>query len=149
MTSRFHQAPFIVIGEMTRACDGGPARREDPGCAYEPATEPTVSPRPRTISGGADVVASPATPERVTQALRSVLDPELSLSVVDLGLVYGIAIDGPTVRITMTLTAPGCPLHDVMADWVRRAVLAVPGVQEVEVNLTFDPPWTPARIAAR
>ena len=49
----------------------------------------------------------------------------------------------------MTLTAPGCPLHDVMADWVRRAVLAVPGVQKVEVNLTFDPPWTPARITAR
>jgi metal-sulfur cluster biosynthetic enzyme len=78
-----------------------------------------------------------------------VLDPELSLSVVDLGLIYGIAIDGRTVRITMTLTAPGCPLHDVMADWVRRAVLAVPGVQQVEVNLTFDPPWTPARIAGR
>ena len=76
------------------------------------------------------------------------LDPELSLSVVDLGLIYGIAIDGRTVRITMTLTAPGCPLHDVMADWVRRAVLEVPGVQQVEVNLTFDPPWTPARIAA-
>ena len=127
MTSRFHQGP----------------------CAYEPSTEPTASPRPRTISGGADVAASTATLERVTQALRSVLDPELSLSVVDLGLVYGIEIDGPTVRITMTLTAPGCPLHDVMADWVRRAVLAVPGVQEVEVNLTFDPPWTPARIAAR
>jgi metal-sulfur cluster biosynthetic enzyme len=78
-----------------------------------------------------------------------VLDPELSLSVVDLGLIYGIAIAGRTVRITMTLTAPGCPLHGVMADWVRRAVLAVPGVQEVEVNLTFHPPWTPARIAAR
>ena len=118
-------------------------------CAHEPAPEPTASPRPRTISGGADVAASPATPERVTQALRSVLDPELSLSVVDLGLIYGIAIDGRTVRITMTLTAPGCPLHDVMADWVRRAVLAVPGVQQVEVNLTFDPPWTPARIAGR
>lgn len=87
MTSRFHQGP----------------------CAYEPTTEPTASPRPRTISGGADVVASPATPERVTQALRSVLDPELSLSVVDLGLVYGIEIDGPTVRITMTLTAPAVP----------------------------------------
>ena len=68
---------------------------------------------------------------------------------VDLGLIYGIAIDGRTVRITMTLTAPGCPLHDVMADWVRRAVLAVPGVQQVEVNLTFDSPWTPARITAR
>jgi metal-sulfur cluster biosynthetic enzyme len=68
---------------------------------------------------------------------------------VDLWLIYGIAIDGRTVRIMMTLTAPGCPLHDVMADWVRRAVLAVPGVQQVEVNLTFDPPWTPARITAR
>ena len=68
---------------------------------------------------------------------------------VDLGLIYGIAIDGRTVRITMAFTAPGCPLHDVMADWVRRVVLAVPGVQKVEVNLTFDPPWTPARIAAR
>jgi metal-sulfur cluster biosynthetic enzyme len=68
---------------------------------------------------------------------------------VDLGLIYGIAIDGRTVRITMTLTAPGCPLHDVMPDWVRPVVLAVPGVQKVEVNLTFDPPWTPARITAR
>jgi metal-sulfur cluster biosynthetic enzyme len=76
------------------------------------------------------------------------VDPELSLSVVDLGLIYGIAMDGATVRITMTLTAPGCPLHEVMAGWVRRAALRVPGVEQVEVTLTFDPPWSPARIAA-
>lgn len=67
------------------------------------------------------------TSDQVTEALRTVLDPELSLSVVDLGLIYGVAIEGRTVRITMTLTAPGCPLHDVMTDWVRRAVLGVPG----------------------
>ena len=87
-------------------------------------------------------------PEQITEGLREVFDPELGMSVVDLGLIYGIVIDGPTVRIAMTLTAPGCPLHGVMADWVRRATLRVPGVERVEVTLTFDPPWSPARIAA-
>ena len=54
----------------------------------------------------------------------------------------------PIVGVTMTLTAPGCPLHEVLADWVRRAVLGLAGVEQVDVTLTFDPPWTPARIAA-
>jgi metal-sulfur cluster biosynthetic enzyme len=84
--------------------------------------------------------------ERVTEALREVLDPELGMSVVDLGLVYDIEIDGGKVAITMTLTAPGCPIHDAMEEWVRRAVLKVPGVSEVAVTITFDPPWTPERI---
>jgi metal-sulfur cluster biosynthetic enzyme len=60
-----------------------------------------------------------------------------------------VAVEGGTVRVTMTLTAPGCPLHGVMADWVRRAVLGMAGVQEVDVSLTFDPRWTPARIGSR
>jgi radical SAM protein with 4Fe4S-binding SPASM domain len=121
---------------------------EDPGCVYQP---PAASPPPRlsAIAGGSGSAATRVTPERVTDALRAVVDPELSLSVVELGLIYGIAIDGSTVRITMTLTARGCPLHDVMTDWVRRAVLEIPGVEQVEVSLTFDPPWTPARIAAQ
>ncbi len=118
---------------------------EDPGCIYQPSP---ASPGLAGIAGGSDVPATPVTSEQVTDALRSVLDPELSLSVVDLGLIYGVAIEGRAVRITMTLTAPGCPLHDVMTDWVRRAVLGVPGVEHVDVSLTFDPPWTPARIAA-
>ena len=84
--------------------------------------------------------------EQVTEALRHVVDPELGLSVVDLGLIYGLVIDGGRVRITMTLTAPGCPLHDSMADWVRRAVGRRPGVEEVLVAIVFDPPWTPDRI---
>jgi metal-sulfur cluster biosynthetic enzyme len=88
------------------------------------------------------------TEARVNEALRTVIDPELGMSITELGLVYGIGIDGRTVRITMTLTAPGCPLHGLLADGVRAAVMAVPGVEHVEVMVTFDPRWTPDRIHA-
>ena len=88
----------------------------------------------------------PPTEAQVTDALRTVIDPELGMSIVDLGLVYGIAIARGHVRITMTLTAPGCPLHDVMPGWVRMAVRQVAGVDDVEVDVTFDPPWSLDRI---
>ena len=96
----------------------------------------------------AKVHATPST-EAVTAALRTVLDPELGMSVVELGLIYGIDVKDGAVEITMTLTAPGCPIHDVMGEWVRAAVLQVPGVERAEVRLTFDPPWTPDRIQRR
>jgi metal-sulfur cluster biosynthetic enzyme len=93
-------------------------------------------------------VSAHAAPSReaLTTALGTVFDPELGMSVVDLGLIYGLDVEDGAVAITMTLTAPGCPLHDVIGEWVRAAVLAVPGVERVEVRLTFDPPWTPERI---
>jgi metal-sulfur cluster biosynthetic enzyme len=81
-----------------------------------------------------------------TQALREVFDPELGMSVVDLGLIYDVQIDGGRVRITMTLTTQGCPLHDSMTEWVRQAVGRIPGVDQVEVAITFEPAWTPERI---
>jgi len=84
--------------------------------------------------------------DQVTEALRGVFDPELGMSVVDLGLIYDVQIDGGHVRITMTLTMPGCPLHDAMTEWVRQAVGRIPGVDEVEVVITFEPAWTPGRI---
>lgn len=84
--------------------------------------------------------------DRVTQALREVFDPELGMSVVDLGLIYDVQIDGGRVRITMTLTTQGCPLHDAMTEWVRQALGRIPGVDEVEVAITFEPAWTPERI---
>ncbi len=86
------------------------------------------------------------TREQVLEALGGVLDPELGMSVVELGLVYDIDIVNNSVNITMTLTAPGCPVHEVMPAWIRAAVMAVPGVLSVEVRITFDPPWTPERI---
>ena len=90
--------------------------------------------------------AMPVTREQVTAALRDVLDPELGMSVVELGLIYAIEIEDARVLVTMTLTVPGCPLHDSMAEWVRQAVMKVHGVTEAEVAITFDPPWTPERI---
>jgi metal-sulfur cluster biosynthetic enzyme len=84
--------------------------------------------------------------EQITEALRAVFDPELGMSVVDLGLIHGVEIDGGRVGIRMTLTAPECPLHQVLPEWVRRAVLELPAVDDVQVAVTFDPPWTPDRI---
>ena len=135
--------------EYAARCGGSRARAfaatgdplgEDPGCAYEPRAAGA-----HAIAGGSDA-PPPVTLEQVTQGLGTVLDPELGLSVVDLGLVYGVRIAGDAVAVTMTLTAPGCPVHDLMPEWVRSAVLRVPGVERVEVALTFDPPWTPDRM---
>ncbi|HSG90349.1 MAG TPA: putative Fe-S cluster assembly protein SufT [Pseudomonadales bacterium] len=77
----------------------------------------------------------------VEQALRSVYDPEIPVNLMDLGLIYGVDIDGDVVRITMTLTAPGCGMGPVLVDDVKYRVGKVPGVRDVEVELVFDPPW--------
>jgi len=84
--------------------------------------------------------------DQVIAALRDVLDPELGMSIVDLGLVYEVAISAGRVDITMTLTAQGCPLHGAMVEWVRQATARIPGVEQVMVNLVFAPRWTPDRI---
>ena len=87
-----------------------------------------------------------ATFEAVWRALDDVCDPELGMSVTALGLIYGVEVRAGAVRITMTLTTRGCPLQDTLCQWVRRAVMAVPGVEDVEVMITFEPSWTPDRI---
>jgi radical SAM protein with 4Fe4S-binding SPASM domain len=118
----------------------GDALAADPGCAWQPAPPAAVA-----IAGGSDA-APPVSEAAVMQALGTVFDPELGMSIVQLGLVYDARVRDRTVGITMTLTAPGCPIHDVMPDWVRSAVMRVPGVEAVDVTLTFEPPWTPDRI---
>ena len=79
----------------------------------------------------------------VRAALGTVIDPELAMSILELGLVYDVRIEGGDVAVTMTLTARGCPLHDGLVAWVRAAVARVPGVEQLDVVVTFDPPWTP------
>ena len=86
------------------------------------------------------------TREQVWSALGEVFDPENGMSIVELGLVYGIDIHGDAVQITMTLTTMGCPLHRSITEWVRRAIMRVLEVGSVDVQLTFDPPWSPDRI---
>ncbi|WP_038057432.1 metal-sulfur cluster assembly factor [Thermus amyloliquefaciens] len=85
--------------------------------------------------------------EQAWNLLRTVYDPELGLDVVNLGLIYELKVDPPRAYVRMTLTTPGCPLHDSMGDAVRQALSRIPGVEEVEVELTFEPPWTPARLS--
>jgi metal-sulfur cluster biosynthetic enzyme len=85
--------------------------------------------------------------ERVLEALLDVIDPELGVNVVDLGLVYGVAVDGGRVTITITLTTPGCPLHASLSTAVDEAIrLMFPGVECVAVDLVWEPPWTPEHI---
>ena len=95
--------------------------------------------------------AGPFDEEKVWEALRQVYDPEIPASIVELGLVYVVAAEpaegGHRVAVTMTLTAPGCGIGPVLVEDVRRAVLAVPGVADVQVELVFDPPWDPSRMS--
>ena len=81
-------------------------------------------------------------------ALKTVYDPEIPADIYELGLIYKIDIeDDRSVKIDMTLTAPGCPVAGEMPGWVENAVSSVEGVAGVEVKMTFDPPWTAARMS--
>jgi metal-sulfur cluster biosynthetic enzyme len=82
--------------------------------------------------------------EQIRDALRLVIDPELGYNIVDLGLVYAVAVeDGGVARITMTTTTRGCPATDYLKNGARDATWSVPTVEFVDVALTYDPPWTP------
>ncbi len=80
----------------------------------------------------------------VLGALRQVIDPEIDCNIVDLGLVYGIQIEGAKVTLHMTLTTHGCPMHESIAWGVKTALLNLEGVEEAEVQVVWDPPWHPS-----
>lgn len=87
--------------------------------------------------------------DRVHEALATVIDPELGLPITDLGLVYDVVIEDGTVRVTITTTTPICPLGDYLAEMTRGRLADLPGIDDVEVRLTHDPPWTPDRLSDR
>jgi len=84
-----------------------------------------------------------ATVDEVTDALRDVIDPELGLDFVELGLIYDVEVDGGTVRVTYTLTSPGCPIGPQVSEQIEEFVSDLDGVQDVQSTMTFTPPWTP------
>ena len=88
--------------------------------------------------------SAPQTEADVLDALRAVIDPELGCNIVDLGLVYDVAIHGTKVTVTMTLTTPGCPMHESLCGGVQMALLNLDGVEDAEVKLVWDPPWHPS-----
>lgn len=85
----------------------------------------------------------------VLEALKSVIDPELNINIVDLGLIYDVGIDQKSgkVEVTMTLTTPGCPLSIVFEEWVPEAAKKVNGVNHVHINLVWEPAWDPDKIS--
>lgn len=112
--------------------------------------------KPETDEGKTAAVRTSAIPQdelaRLTDdiitALKTVYDPEIPSDIYELGLIYRIDIeDDRSVKIDMTLTAPGCPVAGEMPGWVQNAVGAVEGVLDVEVQMVFDPPWTPDRMS--
>jgi FeS assembly SUF system protein len=86
--------------------------------------------------------------DRIIAALKKVYDPEMPVNIYELGLIYGVEVDDAgRVEIRMTLTAPNCPVAGTLPGDVERAVRAVPGVTDVKLELTFDPPWTKDRMS--
>ena len=111
--------------------------------------EPTVA----QPDAAGDVSAIPqAELDRLTDdligAIKTVYDPEIPVDIYELGLIYKIDIDdNRDISVDMTLTAPGCPVAGEMPIWVQNAVAAVEGVNDVRVNMVFDPPWDPSRMS--
>lgn len=99
-----------------------------------------------TIPGPWMLIPDEAIESEAWDWLYTVYDPEIGINLVDLGLIYDLTSDHGNVHVTMTLTTPGCPMSDSMPPGVQRVLEAIPGVNEVKVDLVWDPPWNPDRI---
>ncbi len=117
--------------------------------------ESTLKAPPSVADGGTEITGTAFSREELDQmtadivaALKTVYDPEIPTDIYELGLIYKVDIsDERNVTIDMTLTAPGCPVAGEMPQWVENAVRSVPGIQDVKVNLVFDPPWDMSRMS--
>jgi metal-sulfur cluster biosynthetic enzyme len=87
------------------------------------------------------------TKDDVFEALHQVEDPELGMDIVELGLLYDAEVEGPKVKVIHSLTSMGCPAGPMIQEDIHRVVSELPGVEDVEIELTWDPPWTPERMS--
>jgi metal-sulfur cluster biosynthetic enzyme len=108
-------------------------------------TPPVTAGEAEPVAGTTGVVSE----DQVKLALRRVKDPDLQLNIIDLGLVYAIAVDGTTVKVDMTLTSPACPSGPELMTNAENEVKSLPGVEKVEVNLVWMPFWTPEKMEPR
>jgi metal-sulfur cluster biosynthetic enzyme len=130
-----------------------------PGSTPTPSVDPKAAIAPTTASAPEapnapdaqpfDASEPPPTVDQVKMALRRVKDPDLNLNIIDLGLVYDIAVDDRAVKVDMSLTSPACPSGPQLMGDTERAARAIPGVAEVTVNLVWSPLWSPDRIEPR
>jgi metal-sulfur cluster biosynthetic enzyme len=96
---------------------------------------------------GAATLKAMVAVEDVEDALSNVIDPELGLDFVELGLIYGIDIEGSNVHVTFTLTSPGCPIGPQVSEQIEEFVSEIDGVDDVTSSMVFDPPWTPDKMS--
>jgi metal-sulfur cluster biosynthetic enzyme len=87
------------------------------------------------------------TKEEVFEALKQVEDPELGMDIVELGLLYDAEVQGPRVKVLYSLTSIGCPAGPLIQQNIEEVVRSLPGVEDVETELTWDPPWTPEKMS--
>jgi FeS assembly SUF system protein len=140
-----------AVKKAVEALDAPSTSPPDGGVAPDPATWTAASDEP-SKDGSTASALPPEEIERLTNdivaALKTVYDPEIPADIYELGLIYKVEIDDErNVVITMTLTAPGCPVAGEMPIWVENAVNAVPGVGATKVNIVFDPPWDQSRMS--
>ena len=102
-----------------------------------------------TAPGGASGVPVSLDVDAIRGSLRQVKDPELDLNIIDLGLIYDVEVDDGDVHVRMTLTSPGCPASDQIVSDANAAVRSLNGVTNVEIELVWEPFWTPERIDPR
>ena len=127
---------------------GGPAPKAAAPATPEPAAnEETGAPQTETAAEPISEDEVARITDQVVEALKSVYDPEIPVDIYELGLIYQVDLeDDRTLKVEMTLTAPGCPVAGEMPGWVQEACNTVEGVNRTDVTLTFDPPWTPDRM---
>ncbi|MGE5400544.1 MAG: metal-sulfur cluster assembly factor [Ignavibacteriales bacterium] len=85
--------------------------------------------------------------EQVLEALKTVIDPEIGINIVDIGLVYSLEIEEGRIFVTMTLTTPGCPMHSSIVSWVKECLMQLDPNLNVDVNLVWQPQWTPHKMS--
>jgi len=134
-----------VQGETPQAAPAARAAEPTADSAPPVASDAGLAPEAGAATGAPAMV----TEDAVKLALRRVKDPEINLNIIDLGLVYTIAIDGSKVTVDMTLTSPGCPSGAELISGAEQELRSVPGVEEGVVNLVWTPTWSPDRIEPR
>jgi metal-sulfur cluster biosynthetic enzyme len=141
MSEKKPEATDTVIMPAAPTFDSPPAAPQTPqaepvhtGLAGDPAQTPAELPPP------------PTDESVMIDALKEVIDPELMINIVDLGLVYNITLDDRTVHIEMTLTSPACPAGPQIVQQSKMALERIPGIQTANIRLVMSPPWSPARM---
>jgi metal-sulfur cluster biosynthetic enzyme len=108
----------------------------------------TFSPLFHAGAGPFEGAVKPPLEARLWSALAEINDPEMPVNLVDLGLIYGVSVDRGCASVRLTFTAMGCPATEMLMADIRERLLAEPGIEEVRLDVVWDPPWTSARLTA-